>query len=89
MLRRLVSAFSCSSEPSGKSGRDFVSRALWLMFAISTAWAVYVFGSQYGSCRAHGSGELFCFVIALIFGWLEILFFIIGTVVKFLMLVLP
>jgi hypothetical protein len=59
------------------------------MFAISAAWAVYVFGSQYASCRAHGSGELFCFVIALVFGWLEILVFVVVTVAKLLMLILP
>jgi hypothetical protein len=34
------------------SPQGWASRALWLMFAISAAWAVYVFGSHYGSCRA-------------------------------------
>jgi hypothetical protein len=71
------------------SSQGWAGRALWLMFAISTAWAVYVFGSHYGSCRADGTGELFCFVIALFFGWLEILVFVIVTVAKLLMLILP
>jgi hypothetical protein len=71
------------------SPQGWPSRALWLMFAISAAWAVYVFGSHYGSCRADGTGELFCFVIALFFGWLEVLVFVIVTVAKLLMLILP
>jgi hypothetical protein len=69
--------------------QNWASRALWLIFAISAVWAVYVFGSQYGSCRAHGSGELFCFAIALVFGWLEVLVFAIVTIAKVLMLILP
>jgi hypothetical protein len=71
------------------SSQGWASRALWLMFAISAAWAVYVFGSHYGSCRADGTGEIFCFVIALFFGWLEVLVFVIVTVAKLLMLILP
>jgi hypothetical protein len=71
------------------SPQGWASRALWLMFAISAAWAVYVFGSRYGSCRADGTGELFCFGIALFFGWLEVLVFVIATVAKLLMLILP
>jgi hypothetical protein len=71
------------------SPQSWASRALWLVLAISAAWAVYVFGSHYGSCRADGTGELFCFVIALFFGWLEVLVFVIVTVAKLLMLILP
>ncbi len=57
------------------------------MFAISAAWAVYVFGSHYGTCRADGTGELFCFVIALFFGSLEVMVFVIVTLAKLLMLI--
>jgi hypothetical protein len=82
-----VAVIAMNASPQG-----WASRALWLMFAISAAWAVYVFGSHYGSCRADGTGELFCFVIALFFGWLEVLvfvIFVIVTVAKLLMLILP
>jgi hypothetical protein len=59
------------------------------MLATSAAWAIYVFGSHYGSCRANGFGELICFLFALFVSWLEVLFFVIVTVGKFLVFILP
>jgi hypothetical protein len=71
------------------SPQGWASRALWLMFAISAAWALYLFGSHYGSCRVDGTGQLLCFFIALFLSWLQVLVFVVVTVAKLLMLILP
>jgi hypothetical protein len=65
------------------------ARALWLMFAISGAWVIYLFGTHYGSCRLNGTDQVACFVIALFLSWLEVLVFVFGTIVKLIMFILP
>jgi hypothetical protein len=43
------------------------------MLAISAVWTVYVFCSNYGSCRADETGKIACFLITLFMSWLEVL----------------
>jgi hypothetical protein len=69
--------------------QGWAARGLWLMLAISAGWAVYVFGSNYGSCRIDGTGKITCFLITLSMSCLEILVFAIVVIAKLLMLILP
>jgi hypothetical protein len=69
--------------------QGWASRALWLMFCDFCSLGGLRFWFALRELRADGTGELFCFVIALFFGSLEILVFVIATAAKFLMLILP
>jgi hypothetical protein len=64
-------------------------RAVWTMLAVAAIWVLYTFGSHYTSCRADGSGQVLCFILALFFGWLEVLFTVIGTVIRLIVLIMP
>jgi hypothetical protein len=64
-------------------------RVLWLMLAVAACWVVYVFGLNYAGCRATGYGEVVCFFGALIVGSLELLFFVLGTVLRLISLLMP
>jgi hypothetical protein len=59
------------------------------MLAVAAIWTVYVFGSNYGNCRVDGTGKIICFAIALFMSYLEVLVFVIATIAKLLMLILP
>ena len=63
--------------------------ALWIILAISAVWALYVFGSYYSSCRSNAFGQIVCFLFALFVGFLDILLFILGTIGKLIVLILP
>jgi hypothetical protein len=67
----------------------WAARALWLMLAVSAGWITYLFTSNYGSCRAHGSEQLGCFVIALFLSCMEALLFAFLTIINLLIFILP
>jgi hypothetical protein len=50
---------------------------------------LYVFGSQYEGCRAGEYSQLGCFFLALFGTWVQVLVFVVMTVGKLLVLVLP
>jgi hypothetical protein len=51
------------------------ARTMWAMLAVSAIWALLAFGSHYASCRADGSSQVLCFVLAVFFDWFEIYHF--------------
>jgi hypothetical protein len=59
------------------------------MLAVSACWAIYLFASNYGSCRANGYGHITCFIVMLLFSCVEVLIFVVVTAAKILMAVLP
>jgi hypothetical protein len=59
------------------------------MLAISAMWTVYLFGSNYGNCRIDGTGKITCFVTTVFLSCLDVLVFVIVTIAKLLMLILP
>jgi hypothetical protein len=65
------------------------ARAVWFALAVSAIWARFIFGSQYSSCRTDGSGQVLCFILALVLSWLEILLAVIGTVIQLIVLIMP
>ena len=65
------------------------ARAVWTMLAVAAIWAVYTFGSHYSVCRADGSGQVLCFLLSLFLSWLEVLVFVVGTVLKLITLIMP
>jgi hypothetical protein len=70
-------------------GTNWLARVLWLMLATSACWVMYLFAASYGGCRADGSGKLGCFMLALFMSVLEAIVFIVLTIVKLLLLMLP
>jgi hypothetical protein len=64
-------------------------RAVWFALAVSAIWALFVFGSNYRSCRSSGSSQILCFILALFFSWLEVLVAAIGTVIRLIVLIMP
>jgi hypothetical protein len=73
----------------GRSFSSWLSRAVWLMLLAAAVWVIYVFSSNYLSCRAYGTGELLCFTITLFRSGFEIFTFVITTTVKVLRAILP
>lgn len=69
--------------------QSWAARGLWLVLAISAVWTVYVFGSNYGDCRMDGAGKITCLLITLFMSCLEVLVFVIATIAKLLVLILP
>jgi hypothetical protein len=69
--------------------RNWPSLALWLILAVSGGWAIYLFATNYGSCRTNGYGQITCFVITLLFSCVEVLAFVVMTTTKILMSILP
>ncbi len=68
---------------------SWLSRAVRLMLLAAAVWVIYVFGSNYLSCRAYGTSELLCFAITLFRSGFEILTFVVTTAVKVLRAILP
>jgi hypothetical protein len=67
----------------------WAARALWLMLAVSLGWLIYAFASEYGLCRAAGTGKIGCFFIALVISGSDALVFAVATIGKLLMVFLP
>jgi hypothetical protein len=59
------------------------------MLAVSACWAIYLFATSYGSCRANGYGQITCFIVTLLFSCVEVFVFVVVTMAKILMAVLP
>jgi hypothetical protein len=68
---------------------SWLSRAVWLMLLVAAIWAIFVFSSNYQSCRAWSASELLCFAIMLVRSVLDILSFAVTTIVKILGAILP
>jgi hypothetical protein len=69
--------------------QSWAGRVLWLMWAVSACWVVYVFGLNYAGCRGAGYGELVCFFVALVVGSVELVFFVFTTILRLIALVIP
>ena len=65
------------------------TRALWLALAVSAVWVIVISISNYNECRAYGLGKIGCFVVTLMVSAFQVIIFVIGTVIKLLLLVLP
>jgi hypothetical protein len=72
-----------------RSFSNWLSRAIRLMLLAAAVWVIYVFSSNYLSCRAYGTSELTCFAITLFRSGFEILAFVVTTTVKILRAILP
>jgi hypothetical protein len=68
--------------PPDPSARSAAWRPAYTIVTCLAAWAIYLLPSKYGSCRAGGYGQLWCFVSALLDGCMEILAFVVTTVAK-------
>jgi len=68
---------------------SWLARVVWFALPIAAIWALFVFASHYGSCRSSGSAQVWCFILALIFGCLEVLFTLIGPVIRLIVLIMP
>jgi hypothetical protein len=69
--------------------QSWMSRALWSMLFIALIWVLYVLASHYGSCRADGTGKFVCLLVALAFGWLDVLVLVIAAAARVLETILP
>jgi hypothetical protein len=65
------------------------AQALWLMIATSAVAFLFWTASNYTTCRTDGTGQVGCFIRALLSAGLEAAVFIFATVFKLLQFILP
>jgi hypothetical protein len=63
--------------------------ALWAMLAVAAAWVVYRVTANYGNCRVDGTGKLGCLAVTLFMSTIEFFTFVVVTMIKLLLTILP
>jgi|HubBroStandDraft_1064217.scaffolds.fasta_scaffold1493007_1 hypothetical protein len=65
------------------------AQALWLMLGVTAVALLFLGASNYVSCRIDGMSKVGCFIWALLSAAFEAFLFVLVTIFKVLMLVLP